>query len=193
MNPKDNLDRILDHALSEYRDAEPLTGMEDRILRRLAAQPEPIYRRWVWILATAAAAAVIVAALWLGLRVPPDQQITAKRVTQPAQQAANNASHVETPTLPSAQAHPAAVTRATSRRPASSALPQIAKTITVRPILKQFPAPAPLTTEEHALLALARTHPDALLAQPDDADKLNIAPIEIKPLAPEAGAPQGEQ
>ncbi len=53
MNPNDHLDRILDHALSEYRDAEPLSGMEDRILRRLAAQPEPSSRRWAWILAAA--------------------------------------------------------------------------------------------------------------------------------------------
>ena len=50
-----------------------------------------------------------------------------------------------------------------------------------------------MTSQEHALLALARTHPDALLAPRDDAGKLSIAPIEIKPLASEAGAPQGEQ
>lgn len=70
---------------------------------------------------------------------------------------------------------------------------QAAQRIESKESLKQFPTPAPLTSEEYALLTLARTHPDALLAQPDDADKLSIAPIEIKPLAPEAGAPQGEQ
>lgn len=193
MNSDDQLDRILDHALSEYRDAEPLTGMEDRILRRLAAQPEPSSRRWAWILATAAALAVLVFALWLGLRERPQQQTVASKVTQTAEHATTSSAHSETPVVPSAQSHPVAATRAASRRLKSPVMPQVAKAAAAKPALKQFPAPAPMTSEEHALLALARTHPDALLAQPDDADKLNIAPIEIKPLAPEAGAPQGEQ
>ena len=34
MNYQDHLE-ILDTALGEYRDAEPLAGMEDRVLRRL--------------------------------------------------------------------------------------------------------------------------------------------------------------
>jgi hypothetical protein len=188
-----NLDHILDQALSESRDAEPLAGMEDRVLRRISAQPGPSARRWAWILATAAAAAVLVVALWLGFRERRHQQIIATNVTQPARQATLNAPHVETPVAPSAQSHLTASRRSESRRPTSAVTSQIAKAITARPALPQFPAPAPLTREEHALLALARTHPDALLAQLEDKDKLSIAPIEIKPLAPEAEAPQGEQ
>jgi hypothetical protein len=189
MNPNDELDRILDHALTEYRDAEPLAGMEDRILRRIAAQPEPGPRRWAWILAAAGAAAVIVFALWLGLRERPHQQPVVTNVTRPAQQPTTSA-HVETPASSSGGSNLVAKAHKTSRRPSSLNTPQVA---IAKPVLKQFPAPAPLTSEEHALLALARTHPDALLSQRDDSDQLTIEPIEIKPLAPEAGAPQGEQ
>ncbi len=191
MTPKQQFDRILDQALNEYCDAEPLAGMEDRILRRITAQPEPSSRRWAWVLATAAA--VLVGALWLGLRERSHQQIVATNVTQPTQQATGRTAQAETPGLPSVQSHPAASTHVTSRRPASSVALETARSAAAKPALKQFPAPAPLTAEEHTLLALARMHPDALLAQPDDADKLSIAPIEIKPLAPESGAPQGEQ
>jgi hypothetical protein len=193
MNLNNNPDRTLDQALSEYRDAEPHAGIEDRILRRIATQPGPSSRRWTWFLVTAAAAAVVVVTLWLGFRHHPHQQPVATSVTQPAQQATANASHIETPASPSAQSHPAASTRATSPRPASSVNPQIAKAARAKPAPKQFPSPAPLTSEEHALLTLAAGHPDALLSRPDDVDKLRIAPIEIKPLAPDAGAPQGEQ
>jgi len=51
-----------------------------------------------------------------------------------------------------------------------------------RPRAAQFPSPAPLTAEEHALLALASSNPDALLNQPDHSRDLEIAPIAINPL-----------
>lgn len=193
MNPNNNLDRILDQALSQYSDAEPLAGMEERILRRIAAQPEPTSRRWAWILATAATAAVLVVALWLGSRERPRQRPTASDVAQQTQQGTTSVARAGKPVAPSAQSHPEVPILATARRRASSVGPEIAQSAVAKPVLKQFPAAAPMTTEEHALLALARKHPEALFAQPEDKDKLSIAPIEIKPLASETGAPQGEQ
>lgn len=196
MKHNHELDDMLDRALSEYRDAEPLAGMEDRILRRMAAHPERSARRWAWVLAAAAAAVVIVVGSWLGLRERPHEQTVATSVTQqPAKQAATGPAHAETPPLPSTESHRTTAAHLSSRPALSNRAPQVAKAGAMKTARKPFPTPAPMTTEEHALLALARTHPDALLAGGDDAlaDKLSITPIEIKPLAPESGAPQGEQ
>lgn len=192
MNQNNEFDHILDDALREYRDAEPLSGMEDRILRRIAAQPHPSSRRWVWIV-SAAAAAMIVAVLWLGLHVRPHQQPVVTQISPSVQQAPVTTAHGDTPLLPAVKPHPAASARLSSRHSSSAVTPQIAQAVAPKPRLKQFPAPTPLTSEEHALVALARTNPNALLARPDDTEKLSISPIEIKPLASESGAPQGEQ
>jgi hypothetical protein len=192
VNSNDELDRILDQALCEYQDAEPLAGMEDRILRRVAGQPAR-KQSFRWAVALAAAGITVVA-LWLGLRTRPHQPITATNIPQATQQVSPKAAQVE----PSSQRdHPsgrqAEVGRARARQPLPKQNVQVAQSLPRKPALEQFPTPAPMTSEEHALLALARTHPDALLVRLDDADKLSIAPIEIKPLASEAGAPQGEQ
>jgi hypothetical protein len=192
MNPNDQLDHLIDRALSEYRDAEPLAGMEDRILRRIAGQPERVSGRWAWMLAMVAAVAVIVAAVCLGLRERPPGQRVATNVSQPAKQPAISASQVETPNSQSIPPQSATPAKAASRGRSSTIAPQVAR-VSSKSAPNQFPTPAPMSADERTLLALARTHPDALLVRSDDADELSIAPIEIKPLAPESGAPQGEQ
>jgi hypothetical protein len=237
----DQLDRLLDQALSEYRDAEPLAGIEDRILRRIAVQPTKSspWMRWMFgcpIPASFAGvgvflviATVLVAALWLGFRQQPHRQTVATNTAHPSeQQIASNATKVETPvtgaTPPQSvsRPHPAAQPEVRQRSPLHDCHPErsefaagetnevegplsqeqpgcsapfkpasgLSGSANTRP--NQFPAPAPLTREEHALIALARTHPDALPNQPENADQLNIAPIDIQPLAPESGATQGE-
>ena len=40
MKTTDEFDEILSNALSEYRKAEPLAGLEDRVLRRVQQQRE---------------------------------------------------------------------------------------------------------------------------------------------------------
>jgi predicted outer membrane lipoprotein len=192
MNHNDNLDRILEEAMREYRDAEPLSGMEDRILRRIAASPQPSVRRWAWILAISAAAAVIVIAVWLGLSERRQQQRVAKQVTQPLNQAPTSTEGSIAP-VPHPSGREAEVGWAEAKRLSVKRSKQPGESVWTKPTRRQFPTPAPLTSEEHALLALARTYPNALLARPNDAGKLSIAPIEIKPLAPEVGAPEGEQ
>jgi hypothetical protein len=63
---KDELDQALDAALARYSSAEPLAGLEQRVLNRVRAeQPAPRIGRWV--LAVAMAAGMIAAAaLWVG-------------------------------------------------------------------------------------------------------------------------------
>ena len=194
MSHNDEVDRILDQALGEYRDAEPLRGIEDRILRRVAGQPVERPRRMAWILALAAAAALIISVVWLGIRSKEHSRPVANHTTQSEQQATAQAPQVEKPVAKSsaqARAEAKAGTKVPARASVTTA--HIAASAPAKPGLAQFPAPAPLTGEEHALLAVARTHPDVLLGAADSPDRLNIAPIEIKPLAPEAGPPQGEQ
>jgi hypothetical protein len=130
--------------------------------------------------------------VWLGVRPGLRQPAVKTIAMQPVQQPTRSIARRETAVAPSVPAHPVAAARSPSRRPSSEMRLQAAKVNTARPALKQFPTPAPLTREEYALLALARAHPDALLAPPDETGKVSITPIDIKPLAPEGGAPQGE-
>src|SRR5271169_5365271 len=68
MNCNDEVDPILDDALAEYRDAEPLAGLEERVLRRLETTGEPARSPW-WRWSTALACAALVAiAAWIGMR-----------------------------------------------------------------------------------------------------------------------------
>ena len=55
MNHDEHLDNFLDEALSEYRDAEPLAGLESRVLRRLQASKPA--RAGFWLRCGIAAAA----------------------------------------------------------------------------------------------------------------------------------------
>jgi len=56
----------------------------------------------------------------------------------------------------------------------------------------RFPVPAPLTSEERALLALARTNPEALQTLPRNDGELAIVPITIQPLTNTGGDNQGD-
>jgi hypothetical protein len=183
-------DELLDHALIEYRDAEPLSGMEDRVLQRLQSQPvERRNVRWIWG-AIAACAALILIGVWIGVENsttphlptagkygspattphlptdgkygPPAEMATARAAEQPNL----------TPTPPKAGGvrHPTPIARAEAPT----------RTATTNP---QFPTPAPLTEEEHALLAMLHANPDALPKPRENSDDTAIAPLEIKPLA----------
>ncbi|HVP50275.1 MAG TPA: hypothetical protein VMT56_03535, partial [Candidatus Bathyarchaeia archaeon] len=66
MNNDAEFDGLLHEALSEYREAEPLAGIESRILARI--QDRDARRKtpgWRWALAGACAAALVVA-IWFG-------------------------------------------------------------------------------------------------------------------------------
>jgi len=190
MTHHNELDQLLDDALAEYREAEPLAGLEDRVFQRLQWQTARQRRLWWRWSAIAAAAAALVMAAWIGLghRTRPE---VAPRL------AAGNAAPVEPPqpsgTLKSGQpvAKPVAVAKPVSH---IASVHSPAKLVADNPVPKaeSFPSPAPLKAEERTLLALAKTHPE-LLTKDSDADKeIVINPINIKPLADETGSSQGE-
>jgi hypothetical protein len=194
MNDNERLDKILDEALSEYREAEPLAGLEDRVLQRLRLQPRE--RRipwWKWA-AVAACAGLVVAMLWIGiggnrLRNSPANQAATRQHevpnpgTTPAAKKTNaNQQHTPEEIVSRDIGTPGKRTLAAHRSP-SDHVARVETASIKRPRAAQFPSPAPLTAEEHALLALASSNPDALLNQPDHSRDLEIAPIAINPLA----------
>jgi hypothetical protein len=190
MNHNDEFDQILDEALAKYSAAEPLAGMEHRILERVRMQAKRNRKTWRWGVFAACTALLAVAA-WIGLREPdrreiaPMQTATAQpqRLPVEPQPKNTNASPPITPTRP-------LIARVHSRGPNVAGEKVLESTGRTRP---EFPTPEPLNSEERALLALAQTHPEVLsrLADHDD-QEIAIAPINIQPLANAPGSKQGE-
>jgi hypothetical protein len=192
MNHDEHLDNILDEALSEYREAEPLAGLEDRVLHRLRLQPEPRSVTW-WKWAAVAACAVMLAfAVWLASR---PQVSTA----QPGAEARN----LDVPPQAKPSAHtPRSAPQSPRQLPKESARNTYNRAPTSTATHSQLEAvtnpggdsprlPAPLTGEERQLLALAQTHPDALRALSQEDQPIAIAPLNIQPLPSEAN-PNGD-
>jgi len=186
MNDNQQLDNILDHALGEYRDAEPLAGLEDRVLQRLRLQPVDRRNTWWKWAAVAMCAAMLAFAAWLGLRANGSQGPVAPQQTQ--------ASNVDLPH----EARPAAATPPTvSSEPAPLPQNKIQAQVARRAGAQMQVArlddngrdsahlPAPLTGEERQLLALARTHPDALRSISQEDQPIAITPLTIQPLPSE--------
>ena len=149
------LDRILDGALSGYSDATPLAGLEQRVLNRIGIAERN--RRWshyfqVAVVLAALSSLVFVA---LSLRTPK---------TAPPVIAA-----VERPIPAVRQWQPVHAPVRTKRPPRRNVLPK----------QDQFPSPAPMTSEERSLLALVKRAPE--MAQNASAE-IEIPPIHVPPL-----------
>jgi len=200
MTNHDQFDELLDQALSEYRNAEPLAGLEDRVLHRLHSQTVQRRRpRWIWG-AIATCAALVLIGVWIGVEHsttphlptagkhgPPTGEggVEHPREARVGTRGSKELAHVtKSPTPPKAGGvgHPAPALVARTETSASNPAEN-----------SQFPTPAPLTEEEHALLAMLHSNPNVLPKQPDDPSNMAIAPLEIKPLAGSAGAYSGEQ
>jgi len=162
-------DRWLDAALGQYSAAEPPAGLSSKILQSLASAPEPSRltlfppTRLAW---TFAAAAVVLCSILLGTwhyhRAPRTStaQTTAPEVAPSmtsllvAPQFLSAAPTEQRPKLPAHRK--AAVLKAA---PLQVTLPET-------PRRDQFPSPAPLSDEEHLILAYIQNTPrqEVLLA-----------------------------
>ena len=192
MNHNDDFDRTVDDALAEYRDAEPLAGVEERVLQRLRLQHRTQRNRWYRWSAVLAGASMIVIALWSGLqhRKPQTFQQPESLATQqappPSTQAAAAVQAAGKITRRVPAQHLVTSARVSADRPTAtwppragmSAMPAGTESVSGQ----QFPTPSPLTSQERALIALAHTHPDVLLSQQGADQELTITPIDIKPL-----------
>jgi hypothetical protein len=187
MNDNQQLDSVLDAALSAYREAEPLVGIEDRVLQRLRPEPETHRTAWWKWSAVAACAVMLALAAWLGLRGHGPQGPVVRQQTQ--------ASNVDVPpqARPATEA-PRAVTNKRAPQPPSRTPAQVARTAGTPVQLarlddngRESPQLAtPLTREERQLVALAQTHPDALRSISQEDQPIAIAPLTIQPLPSEA-------
>ena len=179
MNDDEQLDNILDEALSEYREAEPLAGLEDRVLQHLLLQPVDRRNTWLKWAAVAACAAALLVAIWIAATT------RAARTLTPTREAAIQPD--QTPQAPTAPSHAEeSPSIAAKVAPRSSPRAAQASTSPIRSGIAtpaQFPAPVPLTTEEQAFIAALARRPKVPGATTDKDDVPAIARIEIKPLS----------
>lgn len=181
MNHDEHFDNLLDEALSEYRDAEPLTGLESRVLARLQA-PQPAHvTLWLrWGIAAACAAALTLAT-WSGmarrtpLSVTPAGKVATQSQVVPPSQSPAIATKEPASASGNIQVHAGA-----SRHPVTAtAAPAPNKPETA----EVFPVPVPLNDAERAFAAALNRHPEAFRAPPATDTAPVIAQIEIKPLS----------
>jgi hypothetical protein len=162
-NRRDDLERMIDAALPAYSDAEPLAGLEQRVLSRIAMAGSAGRRRRMWLpLALAASASVAAGLLGIALRT--------ERRTSPeiavVKRAPARGVFPETPPAP--QVRHARTAR--PRRTSPKALPR----------QERFPAVSPITSQERALLALVTQHPAEVRDAFAELQKRSREPVEIQ-------------
>jgi hypothetical protein len=153
----DAIDQVLAEALARYSNAEPLAGLEDRVLCRVrTGGAQPPRWRWRWVCAVAAGAA-LGAILWM--RTTPD--------------------HLR---MPRTTPRPPEIARAPEATPTAKQPAPRART----PKRRQFPTPAPLTRDERALLAYVRIAPNEArdlhrrIDEPIRIDEIKIGPLQTE-------------
>lgn len=139
-------DAWLDAALTQYGQAEPRPGLENRVLASLRAERERISaRKWLWWSALAAVSAVFVIALGV---------VLASLNSYKAPVAKRNSASVEQKASVSDQAKSPRIQEAAGRRIRAGVSPphpfHIVESAPVR--LEQFPSRQPLS-EQEAILA----------------------------------------
>jgi hypothetical protein len=161
-NRRDELDRLIDGGLASYADAEPLAGIEARVLNRVRVARNR--RRWLaWGLGLAVAASVVVGAVsWSGQKTVSKKTPVAL-VTGLGPQAVSREMAV-------ANIHRAGTRAKRANRP--RALPK----------LEQFPTPTPSTVEERALVAFVQRNPQVARQVFADLQKRSEEPIDIQPI-----------
>jgi len=166
----DALERWLDRALAQYSSAEPLAGIEQRVLNRVRADGAVRrfrFGRCVLAVGVALVAGLVVAAVWWIRPVPrgAGSGHVIRAVALPDMRLAQE------------QATPAGFGTRAGQAGRPVPLPK----------RHEFPAPAPVSREERAVLAFADLAPDVLREafagkQPRPAEPIRIEEIKIEPL-----------
>jgi hypothetical protein len=159
MQSNDELDRTIDSALAGYSNAEPLAGLEERVLYRVRGAEAGRRRVLGW--AGVIAIAVSVGMAVIVVRAP--RHLESKTYTVGIPALTRPVPAVETPRVATKQ-------RAKPHR------------LRPRPVPKQepFPAALPITTEERALLTFVGQHPADAQHLFADLQKRSAEPIEIQ-------------
>lgn len=160
------LEYLIDRALPSYGGPEPLAGLEQRVLARIRVAEAARRRAWIrgWVAASALAAVFALVAI---ATRPPDRPYPILRADLPAARLPQNLA-ANPPAMP--HRHTVAVHRAAPPK--------------FPPKLGQFPAPAFLTAEERALLAVPAAVADL---RKRSEDPIQIEEIQIAPLSIDSG------
>ncbi len=189
-HPSDEFDPILDEALSVYRNAEPLAGLEGRVLQRLRLQHDRRRKLWLRWSTAAACACILVALALIGLHTRRQTSAAEKSQSTAPQPSASRTRQAPT-NEESAESvrpnHELAVKRqrkTTSQALGRQSLPIIDSEIPATASGRMpFPSPAPLSRGERSLIGLGETHPEVLSETAKNEDLVVIAPIDIQPLS----------
>lgn len=151
---QDNLDRLLDAALSKYAAVEPRVGLEERVLAHLNAEQSNASTTtwWRWGLAGAVAVVAIVAILtWKPSKTPQRVIANFPPITNQA------------PFNPAAKDSIEDGNKFSAKKPMPTRKPAVQRPLTATmvtaPKLDVFPSPHPLSAEELALARYVRNFP----------------------------------
>lgn len=186
MGDSDELDLLLDSALTTYADPGPDSGLEQRILTRISAEaaPAPRRRRLLWAIALPAAACLLL----LFFSTPKHPHPSSGRTMQahPSQEAPLIAAQTAPPPAPHLESPQ--ITEKPTRKTQSEPIALAAKPVPY-PKLDVFPTPRPLTHAEQALAVFAVRAPEPereslVEVQKQLEEPLHIAAIHIPLLEP---------
>ena len=197
----EDLNRWLDIALRERVNAEPRSGLEDRVLASLAARPQ---HRIVWWPAMAIAALILAIVIGVALFSPRHQQQVASQPPSPAASYDTKAGINKLPPDKELSPTKSRVNTAKESTCCSSTKTLVSKnhdeavarprvrveTAEILPMLATFPAPSPETAQEHMLARLmarrgsyelAKTSPEMVPLRDLSIPELKIEPMEGTP------------
>jgi hypothetical protein len=175
------LDRLIDGALGTYANVD--SGLEQRVLARVAAAHAPARRRhWmVWTAALAAAACLLLFLL-----------LEHRKPALAPKDNANKTLHLQPAPKANRPQEPPAAQRTNGPRRGSQPKAVTNSLAAQLPKLQVFPTPRPLSPAERALADFAMQAPDSARASLVEAQKqadapisiaaIQIAPIQISPL-----------
>ncbi len=183
MKQHDDFENLLGEAMAEYREAEPRTGLEGRVLAGVQAQARrPKIAWWRWAALATAVTTVIVAIL---VARPAQKPSVVVKSPMPAVVAPQK--HEVVAAAPKLKS-PKPVVRTVKHVPRKALEPVVAAVV-VTP-------PPPMSAQERTLMAMAQQTPAAFGQVPNekqlklDGSLPEIPAIEIKPLE---GAQDGGQ
>jgi hypothetical protein len=156
---RDEIERILDDGISSYSDAEPLTGIEERIVARIRSAKAP----------RLGLAALGLAGLSIGLAVAASLFLLVSR-NQPQ------------PVAIVSETKPLTIELAPRPAPVRMPKPRRAARMAALPKERMFPTPSSVTREEHLLLVLVTNHPEEAAEGFESLRQRANEPVEIPPL-----------
>ncbi len=166
---RDELDQVLNQALSVYS-AEPLLGIEARILRRARTEGRAAHGTGLASFSWSRAVGVAVTVALIAAGVFLSRNGVVEKAANPNQPAAERpVTGAEAPGATRENREVEGTIRVRARR---SALPK----------LDVFPTPSPLTPEELALVKMAKAVPSGAKARPEKASTVQVEPIQIQAL-----------